>query len=379
MASSTKTTGILAALATAGLLALTACKAPATTNFTDLDYPFPVQHADVGGTSIAYAEMGHGERTIVLIHGLGSYMPVWKNNAPELATDYRVIAIDLPGYGKSDKPEASYSMKYFARQIHALLGELGVQDPVLVGHSMGGQIAMTYALLYPEEYGGLVLTSPAGFETFEDGEAKWLAQAVSPAFTCAADDESIYARHVGNFHRMPKDAHFMVEDRIALKGDPGFGAYCEAVSKSVAGMLDQPVYDDLPKIDQPVLVLFGKNDNLIPNPFLHGGSTVKVAKKGVDQLPNAELVVLEKAGHMAQFEVADEWNSAVRSFLSKLPAPGVSSTPAPEPAAEPEPEVAAEPEPAPDPEPEPVVESEPEPEPEAPAAEEAAAEAPPAP
>lgn len=363
----------LVGLATVGLLALGACKAPATTNFTDLDYPFPVQHADVGGTSIAYAEMGHGDRTIVLIHGLGSYMPVWKNNAPELATDYRVIAIDLPGYGKSDKPKATYTMKYFARQVRGLLDELGVDKPVLVGHSMGGQVAMTYALLYPEKYDALVLTSPAGFETFEDGEAKWLAQAVSPAFTCAADDESIYARHVGNFHRMPKDAHFMVEDRIALKGDPSFPDYCEAVSKSVAGMLDEPVYDDLPKIAQPVLVLFGKNDNLIPNPFLHGGNTTKVAEKGVEKLPNAELVVLEKAGHMAQFEVADEWNSAVRSFLGNLPAPTVSVAPEPKP--EPEPEVAAEPEPVPEPAPEP----EPEPEPTVEDEEEAAPVAPPVP
>ncbi len=353
------------------LAAAGACRPAKTTNFADAEYPWPVERADVDGTSIAYTELGQGDQTVVLIHGLGSYMPAWKNNAAELAKHYRVIAIDLPGFGKSDKPDAPYSMKYFARKLESLFDELGVRNPVLIGHSMGGQIAMTYALMYPQRQVGLVLTSPAGLETFEDGEAKWLANALTPAFTCGANDEAIFTRHASNFHRMPADAHFMVEDRIAAKGDPTFEDYCVAVSRSVAGMLDQPVYEDIPQIETPVLVLFGKSDNLIPNPFLHGGSTVKLAEKATKQFPNAELVILPKAGHMAQFEAADAWNDAVLDFLGDLPAPEVAPSPAkpatvtaPQPEPEPvqvavpveAPAVASEPEP--EPEPEPVIEAE---------------------
>jgi hypothetical protein len=110
-------------------------------------------------------------------------------------------------------------------------------------------------------------------------------------------------------------------------GGPDFDAYCTAVSRSVAGMLDAPVYDRLPEITVPVLVVFGKHDGLIPNPFLHGGSTVKMAQKAVTRFPDAELVVLEKAGHMAQFERAQEWNGAVLEFLRRDPGAPKVGTP----------------------------------------------------
>lgn len=341
-----------------------ACRPATSPETPQHDYPWPVQLADIGGTKLAYAEMGSGPHTLVLVHGLGSYMPAWTHNVDALASRYRVIAVDLPGYGKSDKPDAPYSMKYFARSLRALLDELGVTQPVLVGHSMGGQIAMTYALMYPNGYAGLVLTSPAGLETFGDAEATWMANSVTPAFTCGADDEAIYTRHVQNFHAMPKDAEVMIDDRIAMRDDPDFPDYCRAVSRSVAGMLDQPVHDQIPEIAGPVLVLFGKSDALIPNPFLHGGSTARLAQREVEAFPDAELVLLDKAGHMAQFEAHERWNAAVLDFVATLP-----SGPRPTRAAPPEraaPVKKAQSEPASSPEPAPPVDeplAEPEPEP----------------
>lgn len=330
-------------------LALVACRpAPSIASYDQLDYGMPVETADVDGTALAYVDVGQGPQTLVLIHGLGSYMPAWKHNLGPLSERYRVIALDLPGYGRSEKPRAPYSMRYFVAKVRGLLQQLDVHDPVLVGHSMGGQIAITYALMHPEEVHGLVLASPAGLETFADGEAKWLASAVTPEFTCLASDEAIYSRHVGNFHKMPEDAEFMVRDRIAMKGAAEFPAYCEAVSASVTGMLDGPVHDRLPSLKAPTLVTFGKNDTLIPNPFLHGGSTVRLAKREVARIPGATLTVLPKAGHMAQFEQAQPWNQAVIAFVDALPVPvrdgGTSDAEPP----------AAEPPSAPQPAPEPV-------------------------
>lgn len=338
-------------------LLLTACKPMAPTTFAELDYPWPTQTVEVRGTPIVYTDVGQGPQTIVLIHGLGSYIPVWSRNLEALAGRYRVIALDLPGYGKSGKPDVDYSMAFFARKINALLHELQVEQPVLAGHSMGGQIALTYALMYPEHYAGLVLTAPAGLETFDDGEAKWLAQAVTPEFTCAATPEAIYTRHVQNFHKMPKDAHFMVDDRVKLRSAKDFEAYCRAVSRSVAGMLDGPVNARLGEISKPVLVIFGEHDGLIPNPFLHGGSTVKLAEREVERFPQGRLEVVERAGHMVQFEQADAWNDVVVQFVGGLPAPE------PKAEAQPEPEQEPEPEPESEPEAEPEIELEPDAEP----------------
>ncbi len=302
--------------------AATGCKpSPKLSSFSELDYGLPVETIDVEGMNIAYVDVGEGPQTVVLIHGLGSYMPAWRHNVPALSKHARVIALDLPGYGQSDKPLAPYSMRYFVAKIRGLLRVLDVEDPVLIGHSMGGQIAMTYALAHPQEVRGLVLASPAGLERFADGEAKWLANAITPEFTCLASDESIYVRHRGNFHDMPKDAEFMVADRIAMKSAAEFSDYCVAVSRSVTGMLDGPVHERLGELTAPTLVSFGQYDNLIPNPFLHGGSTVRLARREVARIPGATLVVLPKAGHMAHYEQADAWNAAVLRFMRTLPAP----------------------------------------------------------
>jgi pimeloyl-ACP methyl ester carboxylesterase len=311
------------------------CRPTTGKAFAELAYPEPVaavRTVQVGSVRVAYTEHGQGESALVLVHGLGSYLPAWKDNVAALARDHRVIAIDLPGYGKSSKRnDYAYSMEFFATVVQGVIDELDLWQPVIVGHSMGGQIALTHALRHPGKARALVLTSPAGLETFEDGEAQWLADAVTDDFTCKATPEAIYARHIQNFHRMPRGAHFMAHDRVAVIGGPDFPQYCRAVSRSVRAMLDEPVYARLPEVDVPVLVVFGRYDQLIPNPFLHGGSTERLAEKTVPRLPKGELVMLPSAGHMAQMEQADAWNRAVLEFLRKLPAP-----PAPEPEPEPE-------------------------------------------
>jgi pimeloyl-ACP methyl ester carboxylesterase len=306
-------------------LAAAACRSKPPVAFTDLKYPMATRTVRVGTAEIAYHDTGSGERTLLLVHGLGSSMTAWSKNLEALARDHRVVVVDLPGYGKSTKANYEYTMRFFAKAIRGVVRELDLQRVVLVGHSMGGQIAMTYALDYPGTVEALVLTSPAGLEPFNDGEARWLAGMTTPAFTCNADDEAVWTRHVQNFHRAPKDAEFMVADRLAVRGGPDFADYCVAVSRSVAGMLDEPVVERLPEIDVPVLVVFGDADALIPNPFLHGGSTVRLAKKAVDRFADAQLVLLEKAGHMAQFERAEQWNREVLQFLRShddAPTPG---------------------------------------------------------
>lgn len=376
---------LFAATLAATLGAGTGCRTKPGLPFAALEYPMTTRTVTVGTAEIAVHDVGKGERTIVMIHGLGSSMPAWTKNIAALARDHRVVTIDLPGYGKSSKSNYEYTMHFFAKVVHGVVRELNLSRVVLVGHSMGGQIAMTYALDYPDAVEALVLTSPAGLEPFKDGEAQWLAQMTTPAFTCGADDEAVWVRHAQNFFKPPKDADFMVKHRIAVRGGPDFADYCVAVSRSVAGMLDEPVLDRVPEIDVPVLVLFGEADALIPNPFLHGGSTVKLAKKAVEKFPDAELVLLERAGHMAQFEQAERWNRAVVDFLDDhkeaptnrrarkphrgapggavvpLYAPGTDpddpeSTPAPRSARpKPEPDPKPEPEPAPKPDPEPEI------------------------
>ncbi len=320
----TRPTRTLLTLLLAALLA-GGCAAKSGVAFSALQYPMPTRQLAVGTATIAVHDSGApadaDARTLVLIHGLGSSMPAWKENLAALSARHRVVAIDLPGYGKSSKGNYDYSMAFFAKAVRGVVRELGLSHVVLVGHSMGGQIAMTYALEYPQDVDALVLSSPAGLERFADGEAHWLAGATTPEFTCKADAEAVWLRHTQNFHRVPKSAEFMVRDRLAVVGGPDFEAYCNAVSRSVAGMLDGPVVDRLRDLELPTLVVFGEYDNLIPNPLLHGGSTERLAKKAVETMRDGQLVMLERAGHFAQFEAADAWNSAVLRFLDDVRVP----------------------------------------------------------
>ncbi|HOT97404.1 MAG TPA: alpha/beta fold hydrolase [bacterium] len=115
---------------------------------------------------------------LLLIHSLGSYGKGWGRTIPELAKHYRVIAVDLPGYGKSNKGFYPYTLPFYAQVLTEMLDALKIVKATFVGRSMGGQIAMVTALLCPERVDKLVLVSPAGFKKFTDGEGAWMKKAM---------------------------------------------------------------------------------------------------------------------------------------------------------------------------------------------------------
>lgn len=301
-------------------------------SFLDLHYSVDVDWAEVHGMRIAYADVGAGGVPIVLVHGLSGYIPMWQKNIGALAQDRRVIALDLPGYGKSDKPRANYSMSFFADAVRGLLDVLEIPRAIVVGHSMGAQISMHLALRAPERVEALVLTSPAGIETFSASEGAFLRSLVTPAFTYYATNSTIRARHEANFRRMPVDAGFMVSDRIAMRGARKFKAYCHVIKHSVRGMLDEPVHARLHELHVPTLILFGDTDKLIPNPVLHRGTAAELVQAELSRMPNARFVLLRRAGHLAQFEACEAWNDAVLAFVDEVhtqPAATVARSPLP--------------------------------------------------
>jgi pimeloyl-ACP methyl ester carboxylesterase len=289
---------------------------PTLQSMDELNYILPVQKIELSNsTTLAYVEQGKGSQTLIFIHGLGSYIPAWNKNIAELAQHYHCIAVDLPGYGKSSKGNYEFSMTYYAQVIKEFATKKGLKNIVLVGHSMGGQIALTTALQYPDLIEKLVLIAPAGFETFNKGERSWFTNVMSPDAVRLTPVDQIRTNLTYNFYNMPDDAEFMYTDRVAMRTAVDFNGYVYAVSESVKGMIEQPIYDFLPKIKQPTLAIFGANDNLIPNRYLNPGKTEKVAKDGISKMPNGTLIMLEKTGHFAQFESSEKVNSHIKDFL----------------------------------------------------------------
>jgi pimeloyl-ACP methyl ester carboxylesterase len=298
-------------------LTLAACGPPIGLSFRELHYPVETRMVNIDGIEVAYSDSGHGERTLLLIHGLGSYLPVWSRNIETLSKHYRVVAIDLPGYGRSSKANYHYSMRFFARVVERVREQLRLQHVVLVGHSMGGQIAITHNLLYPNRIDALILVAPAGLEKFAPGEGGWLADVVTKELVKLTPLENIYGNVAVNFNDPPREARFMADDRVRIVEGPDFDGYAYAVSRSVRAMIEEPVFDRLREVSAPALVIFGADDALIPNAILHGGSTAPVAQNAL-RIPRARLVLIPRAGHMVQFEKPEPWNRAVVEFLSAM-------------------------------------------------------------
>lgn len=282
----------------------------------DLEYPYIVKKLKLdSGPEIAYVDEGKGDKVIIFIHGLGSYLPAWKKNIEGLKSSYRCIAIDLPGYGKSSKQPHSGKMSYYASVVNEFAGKLRLKQVTLAGHSMGGQISMVAALNYPDLVQSLILVDPAGFERFTEGQKQWFRNVMTLEGVKNTAAEDIQSNLAVNFYNMPADAEFMISDRLAMRTAADFDHYCYAVVQSVNGMVDEPVIDLLPDISQPTLIIFGENDNLIPNRFLNPGRTRKIAGIGKDKIPDSQLFMVKKAGHFVQFEKPIEVNNAIEDFL----------------------------------------------------------------
>jgi pimeloyl-ACP methyl ester carboxylesterase len=289
---------------------------PKLNSMSELKYRVDVKYAQLSNDiTLAYSDEGQGKETIIFIHGLGSYIPAWDKNIPELSKSYRCIAIDLPGYGKSSKNPHSGLMSFYADVVVEFIKKMGLKQVTLSGHSMGGQISMVAAMQNPELIKNLILVDPAGFEVFHAGQKQWFKDVMSMNLVKLTPFEAIESNLATNFYNMPKDAHFMITDRAAMRTAIDFDYYCYTVSVSVAGMVEEPVFEKLDRISQPTLILFGKNDNLIPNRYLNPGRTVDIAKKGASKIKNSKLVMVPKSGHFMMFEKPDVFNREVIEFL----------------------------------------------------------------
>lgn len=289
---------------------------PKLKSMSELEYRADVKYAQLSNDiTLAYSDQGNGEETIIFIHGLGSYLPAWDKNIPELSKNFRCIAIDLPGYGKSTKNPHSGLMSFYADVVMEFVNKMGLKQVTLAGHSMGGQISMVAALQHPEIVKNLILVDPAGFEEFHPGQKKWFQDVMTVNLVKLTPYEAIETNLATNFYNLPKDAHFMIKDRAAMRTASDFDNYCLAVSVSVAGMVNEPVIDKLEMLSQPTLIFFGENDNLIPNRYLNPGRTVDIAKSGASKIKGSKLVMVPKCGHFMMFEKADVFNNEVANFL----------------------------------------------------------------
>lgn len=265
---------------------------------------------------LAYTDNGPKQAPVlVFIHGLANYHKVWDWNVEPLSASYRCIAIDLPGNGFSSRQDAPYSIDYFAKVLMEFLDALNIKNVILVGHSMGGQIALTASLQDSTRIQKLILFAPAGFEYYTPAEAVLFKSAITFGNFLNLDETHITQSITSSFYASSPISKKIIEDLNEIIRNNDRILYRKMLDACMNSMLDQPLFQSLHKIHQPVLVFFGENDMLIPNRFLHPVSTVDIARKACAELQNSVLVTYPETGHFVQIERMKDVNQTITAFL----------------------------------------------------------------
>ena len=251
-----------------------------------------------------------------LIHGIGDSSRTWEGVLPELGEDFTVIAPDLLGHGASDKPRADYSVGGFANGMRDLMTVLGVERATVVGHSLGGGVAMQFAYQYPQMVERLVLVASGG-----------IGAEVNPVLRAASIPGAWYA--VGLSARGPIRRAVVgagrrlarlglvdrndVEDVAVIWEGLRDGTTRTAFLKTLRAVIDvrgQSVTsrDRLYLAEKvPVLLVWGDRDPIVP--VSHAGLAAEL-------LPHARLSILRKTGHMPHRTNPDAFARAVREFVA---------------------------------------------------------------
>jgi pimeloyl-ACP methyl ester carboxylesterase len=250
----------------------------------------------ISGTSIYYYEAGpdHPRDTLVLVHGLGTSSSTWAQALPELAREYHVIALDLPGFGFSLPNDgfAVYSINQYVAMLKEFLDKVLTGGFVLLGHSLGGWITMKYALNQPQRVHHLILVNTAG--VYYQG-----AEALLELFDIRSTKDTnrlldrIWKRYPWYFKLFTP---FVFEDLMRRK-----------VPQIVRGVQESDfVNADLPRLHMPVSVIWGKGDQLL--------SFDTVTTLG-ERLPARTIHFIEDSGHVPQLEAPREFMAVVWKIL----------------------------------------------------------------
>lgn len=257
--------------------------------------------ATVNGTTLHYDEHGNG-RPLLLIHGIGGSGLDWAGVVPRLAHDYRVIAVDVRGFGRSQKPPGPYTPAQWAADLAALLRHIGAAPAVVLGHSMGGVIAQRLLLDYAELFEAAILQSTSS-QVKEQAAAYWEGQAAE--IERDGLGPSIARRQAGyteEFKREHPDVLAMDERRVRLNEPHAYAAAARAVAR-------YNYTDALKTVRKPVLIIQGLDDTQTPP----GGSVIMSRA-----IPGARLEMLERCGHNVMVDQPDRLVELVLGFLGEV-------------------------------------------------------------
>lgn len=250
--------------------------------------------AEFEGNKVYFKDFGKGKKAIVFVHGWTCSSDFWKESFTAFP-EHRVIAVDLPGHGQSDKPRVNYTMEYFARSIEAVMKKANVNQAVLIGHSMGTPVIRQFYRLYPEKTLGLVIVDGAlrpyaDEETFE----KFFAP-------IRADYKKNAPMMIDGMLMPVRDEKLKLQIREAMLATPDYVAL-----SAMDGMAEKKIWEK-DQIKVPVLAIMAQSPAWKPD------------EKDFFQsiAPNLDFRMWQGYSHFLMMEQPAVFNKSVKLFINK--------------------------------------------------------------
>ncbi|HMH15553.1 MAG TPA: alpha/beta hydrolase [Edaphobacter sp.] len=260
----------------------------------------------INGVSIAYRDEGSGQ-PILFIHGHPFNQSMWDPQVAALAPKHRVITFDLRGYGASEVPATdTTTLETMASDINALLDHLNIPKAVIAGLSMGGQIAMAFADLYPQRLSGLILA--ATFPQADTEEAIKTRRATADRFLqqgSVLPGGEMLPKLIAPAS-LKRDPDIAVKVFTMIAHTPPAGAAAALRGRA----LRKDYTQSLTRITAPTLIVAGTEDSYI---------SLETAKQMHQSIPNSHLEIFEGIGHLPNLEATNRFNAIIHSFMETKP------------------------------------------------------------
>lgn len=255
--------------------------------------------AEIDGVEIGYETRGEGP-PLVLLHCWTGNRAFYFNQVEKFSRDYRCVAVDFPGHGESGRC-SDYSVQNFTRLVVGLLEELGVENAVFVGHSLGGMVCQNMALEHPEMVEGLVLldTTPHLAGWFPQSVVSFTA-VVLGMFGFKAAKAVVAGTAATHPLATPRSRVITARECSKVRNVPMVRTLYQVRVFDATGKLGS--------ITQPTLIVVGTADLL---------ADIRHARKMARDIPNSTLKIVHGAGHMALFEKPEVVNRAMEDFLNR--------------------------------------------------------------
>ena len=272
----------------------------------------------VGAINTRYWMEGEGS-PVILLHGLSNSIEDWLLNFPALAREHQVVAPDLIGHGRTDKPRSvGYQMQDFARFVRDFMDALGIQSAHLVGHSLGGAISLTAARNYPDRVRKLVLIDSAGLARECSIVLRLLSLPGLGELLGAMSMQGDLAKRIAMQRKSWPDPEIVPDEMIKRKYEATLWqdihptyfktlrAFCNLWGQKSS--LVKPIVQGLPALANPVLVVWGEQDDLLP---------VSQAQIVKDKARNVRVEILKNCKHDPMIVNPARFNQLALDFLKE--------------------------------------------------------------